>query len=111
MRGWKLHLRDPTIKSAKLEYLSHDRSVFEVCKEGDVDIVKAMLTRTHVDLEARDEYDRTPLHYAALDGHIPVMQYLCEQRADKEARSVARRTPLHLAAQEGHIAVVRYLAL
>ena len=47
-------------------------------KAGEVclDIVRAMVERTQVDLEARDDDGRTPLLWAAMKGHLPVVQYL-----------------------------------
>ena len=56
----------------------------------------------------RDDNGRTPLHEAAFKGHLPVMQYLCEQGADQEARDNYGKTPLHMA-YNGHLPVVQYL--
>jgi ankyrin repeat protein len=69
-----------------------------VCEEGDVDVVKAVAERTQVDLETRDAADKTPLHMAADNGHLPVVQYLCEQGADKELSDDDGGTPLLRAA-------------
>ena len=49
------------------------------------------------DKEASDDDGWTPLHFAALRGHLSVVQYLCEQGADKDARDNIGRTPLDLA--------------
>ena len=46
---------------------------------------------------------------AARKGHLPVVQYLCEQGADKEARDDDGSTPLLWAALNGHLPVVQYL--
>ncbi len=43
----------------------------------------------------------TPLHLAAEMGHLPVVQYLCEQGANKEAKNDLGRTPLLCAVQYG----------
>jgi len=43
------------------------------------------------------------------NGHLPVVQCLCERRAYKKERGEYDRTPLHLAACEGHLPVVQYL--
>ncbi len=84
-------------------------SFLKVCKDGDLDIVRAMVERTQVKLEARDEDGWTPLHHAAFNDHLSVVQCLCEQRADKDARDQGGDTPLHLAAQNGNISVVKYM--
>ena len=122
-------------------FASHDRSIYQVCMHGVLDIVKAMAERTHVDLEAGvslaghhctwqhtrvaslwfstcasrgltrrrgNEDSYTPLHLAALGGHLPVAQYLCEQGADKEARGDGDNAPLHWVAQDGQLPVVQY---
>jgi len=45
------------------------------------------MERTQVDLEARDGDGGTPLHWAAAEGHLPVVQYLCGEGADKDANA------------------------
>ena len=113
-RGWELHLKDPLSEDSKSEErnpsnMSHTRSFMETCKSGDLDIVKAMVERTQVDLEAKVHFVWTPLLRAAWNSHLPVVQYMCEQGADKEVWGNNGRTPLHLAAYEGHLPVVQYL--
>jgi len=47
---------------------------------------------------------------AAYNGHLPVVQYVCEQGADKEARDeYGSWTPPLNAAGKGHLTVVQYL--
>ena len=96
-RNWRL----------RLGKLGHNHSFLHVCQDGDLDLVRAMGERTQVDLELRDIRGRTPLQWAAHNGRLPVVQYLCEQGADKEARDSWGRTPLHMA--KGHTAVVDFL--
>ncbi len=111
VRGWELHLI--TIMDhygkGKHKYMTHGDSFRRVCEEGDVDVVKAVVERTQVDLGAIDDDGKTPLHFAAVNGHLPVVQYLCEQGADKEARDDSGRTPLYQAAFNCHLPVVQYL--
>ena len=59
VRGWELRLRYPSGTAVKARYLSHIDNFHAVCKDGELDIVKAMVERTQVDLEARGRYDRT----------------------------------------------------
>jgi ankyrin repeat protein len=109
-RGWELHLflKNHYGKN-KHKSLSHSESLDKVCEDGDLDIVRAMVERTQVNLEKWDRYCWTPLHYATYNGHFPVVQYLCERGVDKEATDENVWTPLHKAAEEGHLPIVQYL--
>ncbi|KAL8988120.1 MAG: hypothetical protein Q9169_008609 [Polycauliona sp. 2 TL-2023] len=56
-----------------------------------------------------DNDRRTPLSYAAGNGHVPAVQLLLEKRADIDFMDNDRRTPLWYAAEKGHVAVVQLL--
>jgi len=65
------------------------------------------------DIDKRDSYGRTPISYAAQNGHMAVVRLLLEKGADIDSKAkgkiVAGMTPLSYAAQNGHTAVVRLL--
>ena len=71
-------MRDPESSGYQTKYFSHGGSFIEASKAGELDIVKAMVERTQVDLEVRGDHRKTPLHWAARNEHLPVVQYLCE---------------------------------
>ena len=48
-------------------------------------------------VDAGDESDKTPLHYAALNGADEVFQLLVENKADIDALDAVGATPLHFA--------------
>ena len=49
------------------------------------------------DVNARDEYDRTPLHYHAQVNNVEKVALLLERGADIEAQDKYKNTPLHFA--------------
>jgi len=53
-----------------------------------------------IDIAARDENERTPLHNAAEAGRVAIVRRLIELGADLNARDDRRRTPLMLAVAE-----------
>ena len=61
------------------------------------------------DIEAKDDYGWRPLHYAAVEGHLQMIQLLVRRGAMVDCQSNHNTTPLHLAAGERHAAAVSLL--
>lgn len=62
------------------------------------------------DVNARDVFSQTPLHYAATTGNIEVARVLVAHGADVNATNKSYLTrPLHLAALNGHTAMAKLL--
>jgi ankyrin repeat protein len=57
----------------------------------------------------KDEYGRTPLLWAAENGHEAVVKLLLDKDADIESKDKNDRTPLSWAAKKAHEAVVKLL--
>lgn len=63
---------------------------------ANADDIRAMLVKNYA-VDARDEQNRTPLHWAALYANPEVVAVLCAQKADVGAKDFQGNTPLHLA--------------
>ena len=77
---------------------------------GHEAVVRLLIERGGIDLNARDDEATTPLTWAALSGHEAVVRLLIE-RSDVElnAKDDREQTPLIWAARHGREAVVRLL--
>ena len=70
----------------------------------------ASLLGNEYDLDIRDTYNRTPLSWAAKQGHKAVVRLLLERGPELELKDNRRgQTPLSLAAEHGHEAVAHQL--
>jgi hypothetical protein len=75
---------------------------------GLVDTIMGLLKKGH-NPHLQDSYGRTPLSWAAENGHKAVVKLLLEAKADVNAKDNKGQTPLWCAARNGHEAVVKLL--
>jgi hypothetical protein len=79
-------------------------------RHGLTSTVAMAIVRNHTDVDPKDSHGRTPLSWAAENGHEAVVKLLLEKGADIESKdSKDSRTPLLWAARNGHEAVVNLL--
>ena len=80
-----------------------------VAKHGaDRSVVEVLLERG-ADIEARDDFNDTPLHTAIAGDRLNVLVVLLENGADIQARSDYGDTPLHTAARNSKPAAIEVL--
>jgi len=90
--------------------VAHGMGIFQACKEGDLELVKAFIQRdaTVVNTSKADT-GITPLYIAAENGHTEIVQLLLQHHANKDLHLISGFTPLLIAARNGHTDVVQTL--
>jgi ankyrin repeat protein len=63
----------------------------------------------NVDWQDEDNFNRTPLHVAVINGQLEIAQVLLDAGADVNVQTNGGRTPLHDAAQNGSLEIARML--
>ncbi len=71
--------------------------------------VARILAEHGANLNAKDIYGNTPLHYAASYNRRAVLELLIEKRANLNAKNSDGDTPLHLAVLRRHMALADYM--
>lgn len=70
-------------------------SLFKAARTGNLPLIKTLL-EGGADVNARDIFGSTPLHWAALNGHRDVCEFLVHNKADINTLSTTIcETPLH----------------
>lgn len=78
-------------------------------KDGDVPPLESLLFEG-ADVESEDSFQQRPLHLAAANGHIEIVQKLIIHRSVKiESEDWFQQKPIYLAAAGGHYSVVQQL--
>ena len=95
-------------KTSKKAMENLNELLLEKCEEGNLREVLALLDRG-ADINARNNYQNTPLHVACRYGKIEVMMVLLDRGADIHARDKYQCTPLHEACYYGKIEVMMAL--
>ena len=77
---------------------------------GDTpDVLDQFLLVLKVPIDAKDTSCITPLHFATLNGHTTIVEYLLTEGAEINVKDNRGRTPLHFAAGYGHPTTVEHL--
>jgi len=84
------------------------RLAFQEAEAGRRDEVERLLNMA-VDVNARDDANRTALFIAARRGHTDLVRLLLDRGADPDARNDSRMTALATASEQGHTEVVKLL--
>jgi ankyrin repeat protein len=68
-----------------------------------------LLEQEGINPESKDKDGRTPLSWAAFNGHKEVVRLFLERKVNIDAKDNTRATVLHSATWRGHEAAVRLL--
>jgi len=68
-----------------------------------------LLSQPDIEVDPTSTINRTPLHLAAIRGHMPVVRALVSKGANKNAKDFDENTPLHYASEFGHFEVIIFL--
>lgn len=69
---------------------------------GDTNIVR-LLCENGADPNSRNDFDETPVHYAAKRGIPTIVHILVNYGAKLDVRDRAGKTPIHSAAETGSV--------
>ena len=86
-----------------------ESNLFTAARHGRADFCREILRRGSASVNARDSCGRTPAHEAARNGHVNVLNVLCECGADLYARSTHGVTIAHQAAFGNHTSFLQEL--
>ncbi|XP_076326481.1 uncharacterized protein LOC143233758 isoform X2 [Tachypleus tridentatus] len=84
-------------------------SIHEAARNGDLRAVRLLLRNDWKRMETVDERGWTPIHLAAANGHVEIVQYLGERGAHLSALDPSGYTAIHIAAMNGHAECVEVL--
>ncbi|KAI1298705.1 Integrin-linked protein kinase -like protein pat-4 [Halotydeus destructor] len=83
--------------------------IFHWCREGNGFQVRLWLDDTAHDLNQGDDHGFSPLHWAAKEGRLAIVETLINKGARIHATNMGDDTALHLSAAHGHRDIVQML--
>ena len=96
----------PDVRYAELVTLLHLAAY-----HGLMDIIIDLITKYKCDTNCKDDYGRTPLHYAVINNRLEVVKILnrYKQHDSINSQNNNGNTPLHYACRNGHLDIAQYL--
>jgi len=84
-------------------------AIHKAAKKGELNRVKSILAKNPELVNAKGNDGWTCLHWAALENHKDVVEFLVINGAEVNAKGNWDWTPLHVAARKGHKEIVKFL--
>ncbi|GFR42077.1 hypothetical protein Agub_g2900 [Astrephomene gubernaculifera] len=96
--------------STKTAAVDPPKTIFEAAERGLTGYITRTIERAiEFNVNIRDKYQRTALHWAAEAGQVEAVECLMDYGVDPVATECNGRTAIHLAARSGHSEVLRVL--
>ena len=102
------HLLLTTIAATLLIGCILEKNIWNAADEGNIEEVKQHLD-SGIDVNAKNQFGATPLHFAAKQGHKNLATILITEGADTNAEAYDKSTPLHSAVISGYKEVAEQL--
>ena len=102
------HLLLTTIAATLLMGCISPQNIWNAADEGNIEEVKQHLD-SGIDVNAKNQFGGTPLHFAAKQGHKNLAALLITEGADTNAEAYDKSTPLHSAVISGYKEVAEQL--
>ena len=96
-----LKLICPLIHHGIISYISHS-ALHAASSNGQLNIIQHLIEKEGFDPSSPDVFNNTPLHYAILFEHLPVVEYLLPLNQDTVCKDTLVHTPLHHGAHESY---------
>jgi len=85
-----------------------NRDLLKATEQGNLQQVKSLLAKG-ANIDAKDDFDRTPLMLSAFGGHDAIAALLIQAGADVRAKAKYGQTALQFAVERGHGAIAALL--
>ena len=86
------------------------KNVFGIArKNGDTQQITSMIEEEHLDVNGKEDTQRTLLHICAQTGNVELCKWLIEHGADVNSENKIGTTPALVASQNGHVEVLKVL--
>ncbi|WP_265039233.1 ankyrin repeat domain-containing protein [Wolbachia endosymbiont (group A) of Yponomeuta plumbellus] len=97
------------IEFLKKAQLDLDKELLTAVQDGDLNKVKSLISR-NANVNNRDKYSWTPLHWAAYKGHLEVAEFLVKKGADINAadKGPYGKKSIHVAAENNSKDIIEF---
>ncbi|KAL1502363.1 hypothetical protein ABEB36_007512 [Hypothenemus hampei] len=104
--GWDY---DEDIDQSRNPQEKLQRNILEAAEQGDLEVIKDLLSQDPSLIHATDKDKYTPLHRACYSNQLNVVKYLVHNGADISAKTEMNWEPLHSCCQWSHVECAAFL--